>query len=74
MFDTFSSVSVKRYIYRTSSNFRILTYFKVLVTKSPGKTKVLLATDSREPITLHWALSKNNAGEWLVRFQHLSIE
>ncbi|KAL5552841.1 hypothetical protein UlMin_040242 [Ulmus minor] len=36
----------------------------VFVTKPSGKTKVFLATDSREPITLHWALSKNNAGEW----------
>ncbi|XP_024023864.1 alpha-glucan water dikinase, chloroplastic isoform X2 [Morus notabilis] len=38
----------------------------VLVTKPAGKTKILLATDQKEPITLHWALSKNNAGEWLA--------
>ncbi|PON44874.1 Pyruvate, phosphate dikinase [Parasponia andersonii] len=37
----------------------------VLVTKPAGKTKIHLATDFKEPITLHWALSKNNAGEWL---------
>ncbi|KAI3887334.1 hypothetical protein MKX03_002738 [Papaver bracteatum] len=34
-----------------------------LVTKTLGKTKVYLATDFIEPLTLHWALSKN-AGEW----------
>ncbi|XP_026405080.1 alpha-glucan water dikinase, chloroplastic-like [Papaver somniferum] len=34
-----------------------------LVTKTLGKTKVYLATDFVEPLTLHWALSKN-AGEW----------
>lgn len=38
----------------------------VLVTKPAGKTTILLATDFKEPITLHWALSKNNAGEWLA--------
>lgn len=37
----------------------------VLVTKSDGKTKVHMATDFKEPLTLHWALSKN-AGEWLA--------
>ncbi|KAJ4895586.1 hypothetical protein Rs2_22380 [Raphanus sativus] len=36
----------------------------VLVTKLSGKTKIHLATDFREPITLHWALSQK-AGEWL---------
>ncbi|XP_042064044.1 alpha-glucan water dikinase, chloroplastic-like isoform X2 [Salvia splendens] len=35
----------------------------VLVAKSSGKTKVYLATDLPDPVTLHWALSKN-AGEW----------
>ncbi|KAI3997695.1 hypothetical protein MKX01_040668 [Papaver californicum] len=34
-----------------------------LVTKTLRKTKVYLATDFMEPLTLHWALSKN-AGEW----------
>lgn len=38
----------------------------VLVTKTEGKTKVHLATDFKEPVTLHWALSKQSAGEWLV--------
>lgn len=37
----------------------------VLVTKLAGKTKVHLATDIKEPINLHWALSLNKAGEWL---------
>ncbi|KAL9251171.1 Alpha-glucan water dikinase, chloroplastic-like protein, partial [Drosera capensis] len=32
----------------------------------PGKIKVLLVTDLKEPVALHWGLSKNN-GEWLVR-------
>ncbi|XWS69047.1 hypothetical protein CRYUN_Cryun04dG0146200 [Craigia yunnanensis] len=36
----------------------------VLVTKSAGKTKIHLATDFEEPLTLHWALSER-AGEWL---------
>ncbi|XP_062110381.1 alpha-glucan water dikinase, chloroplastic isoform X2 [Humulus lupulus] len=37
----------------------------VLVTKPAGKTKIHIATDYKGPVTLHWALSKNNAGEWL---------
>ncbi|GAB4829230.1 hypothetical protein Ancab_018896 [Ancistrocladus abbreviatus] len=37
----------------------------VLVTKPGGKTKVLLATDLKEPVILHWALSKKPK-EWLV--------
>ncbi|CAH8338830.1 unnamed protein product [Eruca vesicaria subsp. sativa] len=36
----------------------------VLVTKLSGKTKIHLATDYKEPITLHWALSQKG-GEWL---------
>ncbi|KAF3494767.1 hypothetical protein DY000_02057926 [Brassica cretica] len=36
----------------------------VLVSKLSGKTKIHLATDFKEPITLHWALSQNG-GEWL---------
>ncbi|GAB2280495.1 hypothetical protein Dimus_015122 [Dionaea muscipula] len=31
----------------------------------PGKIKVLLATDLKEPVLLHWGLSKNNR-EWLA--------
>ncbi|KAL7196896.1 hypothetical protein ACSBR1_036832 [Camellia fascicularis] len=37
----------------------------VLVMKPAGKTKVHLATDLTEPVTLHWALSKK-PGEWLA--------
>lgn len=37
----------------------------VLVSKPAGKTKIYLATDFKEPVILHWALSKK-AGEWLV--------
>ncbi|KAK6922260.1 Pyruvate phosphate dikinase, AMP/ATP-binding [Dillenia turbinata] len=37
----------------------------VLVTKPAGKTRVYLATDFKEPLTLHWALSKRT-GEWLA--------
>ncbi|EOY00563.1 Pyruvate phosphate dikinase, PEP/pyruvate binding domain isoform 1 [Theobroma cacao] len=37
----------------------------VLVTKSAGSTKIHLAADFEEPLTLHWALSKK-AGEWLL--------
>ena len=38
---------------------------KVLVTKLADKTKICLATDFKEPLILHWALSKNG-NEWLV--------
>ncbi|XP_071716394.1 alpha-glucan water dikinase, chloroplastic-like isoform X2 [Rutidosis leptorrhynchoides] len=37
----------------------------VLATKAKNKMRVHLATDVNEPLTLHWALSKN-AGEWLA--------
>ncbi|KAK2977472.1 hypothetical protein RJ640_016100 [Escallonia rubra] len=37
----------------------------VLVTKPSGKTTVHLATDLKEPVTLHWALSKHT-GQWLA--------
>ncbi|KAG6654998.1 alpha-glucan water dikinase, chloroplastic isoform X2 [Carya illinoinensis] len=37
----------------------------VFVTKSANKTKVHLATDFKEPVTLHWGLSKQRRGEWL---------
>ncbi|XP_024042608.1 alpha-glucan water dikinase, chloroplastic isoform X5 [Citrus clementina] len=37
----------------------------VLVHKPVGKTKIHLATDFKEPLILHWALSKK-AGEWLA--------
>ncbi|KAK8714874.1 hypothetical protein V6N13_042219 [Hibiscus sabdariffa] len=35
----------------------------VLVTKPAGKTKIHIASDFQEPLTLHWALSEK-AGEW----------
>lgn len=37
----------------------------VLVVRSSGKVKVYLATDLKEPVVLHWALSKKH-GEWLA--------
>ncbi|KAL8157061.1 alpha-glucan water dikinase, chloroplastic isoform X2 [Apium graveolens] len=37
----------------------------VLVTKPSGKTRIDLATDFKDPLTLHWALAKN-PGEWLA--------
>ncbi|KDP26632.1 hypothetical protein JCGZ_17790 [Jatropha curcas] len=37
----------------------------VLVTKPAGKTKVYVATDFKDPVTLHWALSRKS-GEWLA--------
>lgn len=41
--------------------------------KPGGKTTIHLATDFKEPLILHWALSKK-AGEWLVRiFKLLTI-
>lgn len=50
-----------------------LHIFKVLVDKLGGKTKIHVATDFKEPLILHWALSKK-AGEWLVRiFKLLTI-
>lgn len=36
------------------------------MSKLAEKMKVHFATDLNEPVTLHWALSKTNAGEWLV--------
>lgn len=36
----------------------------VLVTKLADKTKICLATDLKEPLTLHWALSRKG-NEWL---------
>lgn len=41
------------------------------MTKPAGKTKVHLASDLAEPIILHWGLSKDQAGEWLVIFSNL---
>ncbi|XP_038892070.1 alpha-glucan water dikinase, chloroplastic [Benincasa hispida] len=38
----------------------------VLVTKNASKTKIYLATDLQEPVTLHWGLSRTNVGEWLT--------
>uniref|UniRef100_A0A2P2LZP5 alpha-glucan, water dikinase n=1 Tax=Rhizophora mucronata TaxID=61149 RepID=A0A2P2LZP5_RHIMU len=37
----------------------------VLVTRPAGKIKVYLATDYKEPVTLHWGLSKR-AREWMA--------
>ncbi|KAK1552116.1 hypothetical protein Q3G72_010601 [Acer saccharum] len=37
----------------------------VLVTKPAGRTKIHIATDFKEPVTVHWALSKKG-GEWLA--------
>ncbi|KAF2301630.1 hypothetical protein GH714_028415 [Hevea brasiliensis] len=37
----------------------------VLVTKAAGKTKIYVATDFEEPVTLHWALSRKGR-EWLA--------
>ena len=45
--------------------FDILHILKVLVTKDAGKIKVHLATDSKKPLTLHWALSRTSE-EWSV--------
>ncbi|KAI3816782.1 hypothetical protein L1987_16486 [Smallanthus sonchifolius] len=42
----------------------------VLVTKASSKIRVHLATGLKEPLTLHWALSKK-AGEWLAPPEHL---
>ncbi|KAL3501155.1 hypothetical protein ACH5RR_035604 [Cinchona calisaya] len=36
----------------------------LLVARSSSKTKVYLASDHKEPLTLHWALSKR-PGEWM---------
>lgn len=37
----------------------------VLVTKPSGKTKIYVATDFKEPVSLHWALSRKGK-EWLA--------
>nr|GEX73905.1 alpha-glucan water dikinase 1, chloroplastic-like isoform X2 [Tanacetum cinerariifolium] len=46
------------------------TELSVLVTKAPSKIKVHVATGFKEPLTLHWALSKNS-GEWLAPPENL---
>ncbi|XP_019421634.1 PREDICTED: alpha-glucan water dikinase, chloroplastic-like isoform X1 [Lupinus angustifolius] len=39
----------------------------VLVTKDDDKTNIHLATDSKVPVTFHWALTRTpGGGEWLV--------
>ncbi|KAK3416768.1 hypothetical protein EUGRSUZ_H02531 [Eucalyptus grandis] len=38
----------------------------VLVSKLAEKMKVHFVTDLNEPVALHWALSRKNAGEWLA--------
>ncbi|GJW53834.1 alpha-glucan water dikinase 1, chloroplastic-like protein isoform X1 [Tanacetum coccineum] len=51
----------------------------VLVTKASSKIKVHVATGFKEPLTFHWALSKNS-GEWLAstaadtQFSTISID
>ncbi|KAK9060237.1 hypothetical protein SSX86_020941 [Deinandra increscens subsp. villosa] len=45
----------------------------VLVSKVSSKIRVHLATDLKEPLTLHWALSKN-AGEWMAPPKHILPE
>lgn len=44
------------------------------MTKVADKIRVHLATDIKEPVNLHWALSVNRAGEWLVNFLNLLTE
>ncbi|KAH9319028.1 hypothetical protein KI387_020797, partial [Taxus chinensis] len=36
----------------------------VLITNPRGKVRVRLATNMKEPLVLHWGLSKNSAREW----------
>ncbi|XP_057416065.1 alpha-glucan water dikinase, chloroplastic isoform X2 [Lotus japonicus] len=52
---------LNRAIYKLADNDLL-----VLVTKDAGNIKVHLATDSKSPVTLHWALSRSTPGEWLV--------
>lgn len=54
------SVAVKKKIYELAD-----TQLLVLVTKQADKTKIYLATDFKEPLTLHWALSRKGS-EWLL--------
>lgn len=52
--------ALRKYIYKLADKELL-----VLVTKPSGKTRIDLATDFKDPLTLHWALSKN-PGEWLA--------
>lgn len=45
---------------------------QVLVTKPADKMKVYVATDFKEPVTLHWALSRKGK-EWLVSFLNIDV-
>ncbi|KAJ7943678.1 Alpha-glucan water dikinase, chloroplastic [Quillaja saponaria] len=59
--EQYDSLVLNKIIYKLS-DYQLL----VLVTKRSGKTKVHLATDFKKPVTVHWALSKTKAGEWLA--------
>lgn len=48
------------------NSYLAFLFLKVLVTNNPGKIKVYVATDLKEPLTLHWGLSKKSM-EWMVR-------
>ncbi|KAK4758856.1 hypothetical protein SAY87_020157 [Trapa incisa] len=37
----------------------------VILSKSAGKVMVSLVSDFNEPLTLHWGLSRENAGQWV---------
>ncbi|CAJ1940177.1 unnamed protein product [Sphenostylis stenocarpa] len=56
-----SGIVLNKTIYKLGNNDLL-----VLVTKDAGKIKVHLATDSKEPVTLHWALSRTTSEEWLL--------
>ncbi|WVZ24310.1 hypothetical protein V8G54_002854 [Vigna mungo] len=59
--EEYGSVPVlNKKIYKLDDN-----YLLVLITKDAGKIKVHLATDSKKPLTLHWALSRTSE-EWLL--------
>lgn len=55
-----SGLVLNKAIYKIDNNSLL-----VLITKDAGKVKVHLATDSKGPFTLHWALSRASE-EWLV--------
>ncbi|TKY58675.1 Alpha-glucan water dikinase [Spatholobus suberectus] len=55
-----SGLVLNKEIYKLDDNDLL-----VLITKDAGKIKVHLATDSKKPFALHWALSRTSE-EWLV--------
>ncbi|KAL3680910.1 hypothetical protein R1sor_023866 [Riccia sorocarpa] len=46
----------------------------VLVTNPGGEVRVRLATDLKDPVSIHWGLSKENAREWKAPSENIAPE